>query len=149
VALFGSVRGEIDTAPLHAALAAGGATLAYPRVVAGTRMLAFHAVADADALRPSRALGVPEPPADAAAVALADIRVFIVPGLAFDASGARIGWGRGHYDHTLAAAPRALRVGYAFELQILQAVPAGAGDERMDVLCTEAGARAALHGRSR
>lgn len=149
VALFGSTRGEIDTAPVHAALVARGATVAYPRVVAGTPRLAFHAVRDLAALRPGERLGVPEPPADAPELRLEDIRVFIVPGLAFDPTGARVGWGRGHYDHTLAAAPRALRVGYAFEFQIVAAVPAGAGDERMDVLCTEAGARAAIEGRQR
>ncbi len=149
VALFGSTRGEIDTTPVAAALRGRGATLAYPRVVPGTPRLAFHSVPDPSALQRSRSLGVPEPPADAPPVHLDNIQVFIVPGLAFDPTGARVGWGRGHYDHTLAAAPRALRVGYAFEFQIVAAVPAGAGDERMDVLCTEAGARAAIEGRQR
>jgi 5-formyltetrahydrofolate cyclo-ligase len=149
VALFGSIRTEIDTAPAHAALQAKGITLAYPRVVPGTARLAFHAVTDAGEMRRSETLGVPEPSAGAPAVRLEDIRVFIVPGLAFDPFGARVGWGRGHYDQTLAAAPRALRVGYAFDFQIVAAVPAGAGDERMDVLCTESGARAVLEGRPR
>lgn len=147
IALYGATRDETDTAPLHDALA--DKIIVYPRVVLDTPLLSFFAVTDRNVLLPSETLGVLEPPPAAPPVALVDIQIFVVPGLAFDAHGARVGWGRGHYDHTLAAAPQALRVGYAFEIQIAPAVPTTTGDELMDLLCTDAGIRAATPGRLR
>ena len=147
IALYGASRDETDTAALHDALA--DKILVYPRVVPDTPLLSFFAVTDRNALFRSETLGVLEPPPAALPVALIDIQIFVVPGLAFDAHGARVGWGRGHYDHTLAAAPQALRVGYAFEFQIAPAVPTTSGDEHMDLLCTDAGIRAANPGRLR
>ncbi|HLK12053.1 MAG TPA: 5-formyltetrahydrofolate cyclo-ligase [Candidatus Binatia bacterium] len=64
--------------------------------------------------------------------------VFVVPGVAFDARGARLGRGRGWYDRALVRHPRALRVGLAFELQVVEAVPEEAWDVRMDAVATEA-----------
>jgi 5-formyltetrahydrofolate cyclo-ligase len=139
VALFAPVRNEIDTRPLHTALAARGVEVAYPRIVDGGP-LAFAAVDAPDALAPGR-FGIPEPAPDARAVAATDLDVLVVPGLAFDPMGERLGWGHGHYDRTLQRAPAALRVGYAYDFQIVPVVPAGADDERMDVVASESGAR--------
>ncbi len=139
VALYAAMRNEIDTQPLAAQLRARGARICYPRVVAGQRHLDFHA-ADEAALAPGR-IGIPEPPAELPTVPLTEIDLFVVPGLAFDLHGARLGWGRGHYDNTLAAAPQALRVGLAHAFQILTDVPAHAGDVHMDWLLTDQAAR--------
>ncbi len=122
-------------------MVARGITVVLPRVVPGPREpLHFHRTDGDDALV-NGPMGLLEPPSDAPEVPLSLIDLFIVPGLAFDARGARIGYGRGHFDATLAAASGALRVAYAFELQIVPAVPESAGDERVDVIVTEAGAR--------
>jgi 5-formyltetrahydrofolate cyclo-ligase len=107
----------------------------YPRVVEGNRVLAFH-----EAMRDELALarfGLREPQARTAEVALEDISVFFVPGLAFDREGGRIGWGRGHYDATFAARPDALRVGLAFECQIVERVPREAHDTLVNIIITE------------
>lgn len=64
--------------------------------------------------------------------------VFVVPGVAFDARGARLGRGRGWYDRALAHYPRGLRIGLAFELQLVDAVPEAAWDVRVDAVATEA-----------
>jgi 5-formyltetrahydrofolate cyclo-ligase len=140
VTVYSSFRGEIDTAPLVARLRARGVRVAYPRVVPDERRLEFHLVANESQLVRGT-LGIPEPPVDLPLVDPADIGIFVVPGLAFDESGGRLGWGRGHYDNTLAAAPWALRVGYTHSFQVVSSVPAGAGDERMDWLVTESEAR--------
>ena len=144
VAMYRAIRKELDAAPLEQALVARGITVVLPRVIAGHgELLHFHRTDGeaADAQLVSGPMGLLEPPSDAPAVPLSTIDVFILPGLAFDTRGARLGWGRGHFDATLAAAPGALRVGYAFELQIVPAVPESAGDERVDVLVTEMGVR--------
>ncbi|HEX5061643.1 MAG TPA: 5-formyltetrahydrofolate cyclo-ligase, partial [Kofleriaceae bacterium] len=70
---------------------------------------------------------------------LSEIAAVFVPGLAFDRAGGRIGWGRGYYDVTLAAAsPAALRIGLAFECQIIEHVPREPHDAALHYVVTEA-----------
>jgi 5-formyltetrahydrofolate cyclo-ligase len=130
----------------------GVARSAAPRLPGGApaamRRTISILVDDVEDLRPSR-LGIPQPDPSTPVVPLDSIDVFLVPGLAFDLEGERLGWGRGHYDRTLVRAPEALRVGYAFELQVVDRVPVGADDQRIDVLVTETGARQAPPRRSR
>lgn len=68
-----------------------------------------------------------------------DVDVVLVPGVAFDAAGRRLGYGGGFYDSFLAAVPRrARRVGLCFEVQVVDEVPADPEDETVDVVITEA-----------
>jgi 5-formyltetrahydrofolate cyclo-ligase len=139
VAAYVAMKGELDAWPLGDALAARGALLVLPRVVdpGPGGVLTFHR---ADSPLVASKFGVLEPAADAPVVPLDDIDVFLVPGLCFDGRGARIGWGRGHYDATLACAPAARRLGVAYSFQIVPAAPESSGDERMDGILTETGA---------
>ena len=75
-------------------------------------------------------------PAGAKPARTSDLRVVVVPGLAFDASGGRLGHGAGHFDRLLAKGD-ALRVGLCFENRLVKAVPMEAHDIRMDVVITE------------
>lgn len=140
VALYASMRDELDTGPLATALLAAGATLAFPRVVLRQRHLAFHRVASDSDLRIST-FQIPEPDPTAPRVPIGHIALFIVPGLAFDAQGNRLGWGQGHYDITLSENPEALRVGLAYETQIIETVPTGPHDLPMHMVVTDAGVR--------
>jgi 5-formyltetrahydrofolate cyclo-ligase len=70
--------------------------------------------------------------------------VLVVPLLAFDARGYRIGYGAGFYDRTLAklrAARNVLAVGFAFAGQEFETVPHDENDQRLDWIVTEIGAR--------
>ena len=69
--------------------------------------------------------------------------VVIAPGVAFDAEGWRLGWGGGHYDRAFPpeAAEAPLLFGLAFELQVVESVPHGSRDRRMDAIVTERGIR--------
>jgi 5-formyltetrahydrofolate cyclo-ligase len=140
VALFSAVGSELDAGPVARVLRARGVELAYPRVLAGVGLLEFHLVAGDDQLAPG-AFGIPEPAAGAPLAPVGSIDVFVVPGLAFDAGGGRVGWGRGYYDRTLAAAPDRLRVGYCFDCQLVARVPRDRDDLPMHVIVTESGAR--------
>lgn len=140
VALYASMRDELDTGPLATALLTAGAALAYPRVVPGQRQLAFHRVSSSAELGLST-FQIPEPDPAAPRVPVDHIALFIVPGLAFDARGNRLGWGQGHYDITLSQNPEALRVGFAFEKQIIDTVPTGPHDLPMHMIVTDAGVR--------
>jgi 5-formyltetrahydrofolate cyclo-ligase len=121
IAAFVGVRGEPDTWGLLAATLAERKRLWLPRMEAGE--IAFVPVNDLRELAPAKfGLLEPRPRAGQATLATptpaAGIDVVLVPGLGFNSSGGRLGWGKGHYDRALApvhhaAAP--LRVGLCFE----------------------------------
>jgi len=69
-----------------------------------------------------------------------DLRVVMVPGVAFDTQGGRLGHGQGHFDRLLAGSS-ALRVGLCYENRLLEAVPMEPHDIRMDVVVTEVRSR--------
>ena len=133
VAMYAAAHGELDPSAAGAELAARGITLVYPRVVDRTR-LAFQT----GALRPS-AFGLLEPAADSPEIPLDQIDVMVIPGLAFDRTGTRLGWGKGYYDRALAAT-RAVRIGYCFAVQVVRHVPREPYDIPMHHLVTEDGA---------
>ena len=80
----------------------------------------------------------PREPARRVPIDPADVDVVVTPGLAFDRTGHRLGYGGGHYDRYLTRLrPRALRVGVAFSVQLVEVVPAGPEDQRVHVVVTE------------
>jgi len=125
---------------LSAALAAGKRVLV-PYCV-GDDLGLFH-LHHLDELEP-RTFGILEPrePLRALAdraIALEAVDLVVVPGVAFDPSGARLGWGHGYYDRLLREAPRsACLVGLAYECQIFPALPVEPHDVRMDLVISEA-----------
>ena len=136
VALYLATPGECATASLAQALLAAGKDVCFPAVVAGEHPLRF--------LRPNGpfargALGIDEHADVAGArVALGEIDLFVLPARAVDASGHRLGRGKGYYDATLAAAgPRAARVALVFDAQVVPEVPAADHDQRVHHVCTE------------
>src|ERR1700741_4889796 len=95
---FWPIGDEADPLPLLGTLRARGHAIALPRVAGGKRTpLAFHIYGDNDALVPGR-MGLSEPGADWITAIPA---IVIVPLLAFDARGHRLGYGAGYYDATL------------------------------------------------
>lgn len=134
VALYLPLRGEIDTHPLIEGLRARGRLPVFPRVVPGSRILAFSPVHDPAQLQRGP-LGLREPPAGDE-IPLSEIDVFVVPGVAFDSAGRRLGRGGGYYDATLASAPKALRLALCLEAQLVPTVPVDATDEPVDWIVT-------------
>jgi 5-formyltetrahydrofolate cyclo-ligase len=137
---FASFGSEVETrAFLHRVLASGRA-LALPRVDRGARRLVLHWVASLDTeLRPGP-WGIPEPdPARCRLAAPPEIDFVLVPGVAFDPDGGRLGYGAGYYDRLLAAWPLPLPplVAAALQIQIVPVVPVLAGDHRVDIVVTE------------
>jgi 5-formyltetrahydrofolate cyclo-ligase len=139
IALYAAKGSEVDTARLDALARTAGFAVAYPRITPNddSRALAFHLVEPRELI--AARFGLREPHAiDHATVPTADLAAFVIPGLAFDRNGGRIGWGRGHYDATLAAAdPRALRIGLAFDCQLVDAVPRDPHDAALQLIITE------------
>jgi 5-formyltetrahydrofolate cyclo-ligase len=133
---FMPLKSEINPLPLLRKLADAGAQLALP-VVAGQGLpLTMRAYAFGDTLA-SGVWGIREPKPEAPEV-FPDI--LIVPLLAFDRRGHRLGYGAGYYDMTitaLRARKRVAAVGIAFAQQEIAEVPVTARDARLDLVLTE------------
>lgn len=126
---------ELDPRPLMNHLAARGCTLCLPVVVERDAALQFRTWAPGDPLVDS-VFGTQVPTVDSPTV-VPDI--LLVPLLAFDSAGYRLGYGGGYYDRTLAALESAapLTIGLAFALQEVSQVPRDAYDRRLDWIVTE------------
>jgi 5-formyltetrahydrofolate cyclo-ligase len=133
---FMPLNDEINPLPLMHRLADAGAKLALPAVAGRGKPLVMRAFAFGDPL--TRGVwGIREPTADAPE-ALPD--VLLVPLLAFDRGGHRVGYGAGYYDltiHALRARKSVLAVGLAFAAQEIAQVPATVHDARLDLVLTE------------
>jgi 5-formyltetrahydrofolate cyclo-ligase len=137
VALYAALADEVPSRPLFEALVAAGKSCLFPRAQ-GPHALAFARVTDWSELRPGR-YGVLEPPAGAQAVALSEGDLVLVPGVAFDRAGHRLGRGGGFYDRAFpAGAPGGPRLwGIAYGFQLVDAVPHGPRDGRVEAVVTE------------
>jgi 5-formyltetrahydrofolate cyclo-ligase len=136
-ALFASLRSEVSTRPLFDAIRRSGGVPLMPRVQ--RCRLEFVAVRDWADLR-SGALGVLQPFAGRGAQRLVPGDVVVLPGLAFDRMGRRLGRGQGFYDRTFGTvAPTPLRIGVCYEFQLVDRVPHGSHDRRVDAIVTERG----------
>jgi 5-formyltetrahydrofolate cyclo-ligase len=132
-------RSEWETRPLFAAALALGKTAVAPRVNPASRMLDLYAIADLERDVASGYQGIAEPLAHCRSIAPSAVDWVLVPGVAFDARGYRIGYGGGYYDRLLPTLrDDARRIAGAFELQIVERVPAAAHDLRVDAIVTEA-----------
>lgn len=135
---YAAFRDEADPKLLLLTLAARGHPLALPVITAKGEALRFHRWQPSDALV-THAYGVQEPQATAEIV-IPD--VLLVPLLAFDAAGHRLGYGGGYYDRTLAllrAQKSVTAIGIAYAGQRIAAVPHDAHDQRLDGVLTEDG----------
>ncbi|MBP9088321.1 MAG: 5-formyltetrahydrofolate cyclo-ligase [Kofleriaceae bacterium] len=135
VTLYAAKGSEVATSELDQAARTQGLVVGYPRVMPGTRVLKFFAVEIA-MLEPSQ-FGLREPTITSTELQLADIAVMVIPALAVDATGARIGWGRGYYDSTLPLATHALRVAAVFDCQWVDEVPRAPHDSNVNLIITE------------
>ena len=133
------LAGELDPRPAMRRLGASGHALALPRMRGAGEPLAFHVWREGDALIRA-AFGVMEPDPSRPQV---EPDLLLVPLLAFDAGGRRLGWGKGYYDRTLARLrtrrPEVLAIGVAFAAQQVDQVPAGPADQALDLVVTELG----------
>jgi len=131
-------RNEWDTGILVRAALHAGKTVTAPRVDNASRMLEPFAIADPDRDVVLSAKGIPEPSPACPPISLDAIEFIVIPGIAFDLDGRRLGYGGGYYDRLLPLlSPRAARVAGAFDIQVVPQVPAGPNDIGIDAIVTE------------
>jgi 5-formyltetrahydrofolate cyclo-ligase len=140
VGAYHALPSEADPALLLAALVKEGCHIAFPRIAARDRPLDFHRVPDGEVLKKG-AHGIHEPEAHWPSVTP---DILLVPLLAFDASGHRLGYGGGFYDRTLfayrsRAVSRIRAIGVAYAAQEMESLPVEAHDMKLDGILTENG----------
>ena len=133
---FMPMKTEINPLPLMKTLAEAGAQLALPKIAGRGRPLVMRAWTWGAPLDTGQ-WGIREPKAEYPEV---DPDILLVPLLAFDRAGQRIGYGAGYYDMTIArlrSLKKVTAVGIAFAMQEVTAVPAMERDEPLDFVLTE------------
>jgi 5-formyltetrahydrofolate cyclo-ligase len=155
LAIYSSFRNEVVTEDILAAAVEDGRKVFFPRVTtrppsiaggdgggkgddleAGGPHLEFYRVDHAGELSPG-SFEILEPSAKGLMAAPLDLGVMVVPGVAFDREGARIGFGKGYYDRALSGVTCPI-VGLAFESQIYDgSIPVEPHDVRMTAIVTE------------
>lgn len=131
-ALYVSTGGEASTRAILAACFAEGRAVALPRVDGGE--IRLHLVKSFAELVPGK-FGIEEPRADLPEVADTEPDLFLVPGVAFDLRGHRIGYGKGFYDRLLART-RAPVVALAYRFQLVHRIPDESHDRPVHHLLT-------------
>jgi len=135
--VYVSTGNEVDTHGLIRQLLAMGRHVCVPRFEPATQRYVASELRDFDADLAAGKFGILEPRREAIRPAAADqIGAAVVPGLAFDETGHRLGRGKGYFDRLLQEV-RGTRIAMAFDFQLLSEVPAEAHDARMDFVVTE------------
>lgn len=139
VALYRTNGSELDTTPLIDALLDAHREVFLPVVTSGTALKLVRVLADSPMRRGRHGIVAP---AAGTSIRLGELDLVVVPLLAFDARGHRLGSGAGYYDRLLAR-PRPFRrplvVGYAYAAQERARLPDDPWDRKLDALVTERG----------
>lgn len=134
VALYAATPDEVATDAVFTAAMTAGKVVCFPKVVPEVRQLALYTVTTLATLRPGYR-GIREPD-DGVPVSPDQCDLVMVPGVAFDMAGHRIGRGGGYYDAFLAPI-KACRMALAFECQLVECVPQERHDQSVDLIVTE------------
>jgi 5-formyltetrahydrofolate cyclo-ligase len=137
VMFYVDMRNEVMTKAAINKAIAEGKRVVVPRVKKGYGLLAIE-IQSLEELSPGT-FGVMEPP-EKEEIVLKDIDVVVVPGVAFDRNGYRIGYGAGYYDNFLPKLKSdAKNIAVAFEMQLRDLIPVESHDVKMDMIITEQG----------
>jgi 5-formyltetrahydrofolate cyclo-ligase len=136
--LYAALPGEVPTAGIAEEARRRGIHVTYPRCVPGARMLTLHRVeGGVDLLEPG-AYGIREPHPSCALAEVEEIDAALIPALAWDRAGTRLGRGAGYYDRLLAHPRwRAARVGAYWSAQEEERLPRDEWDVALQVVVTE------------
>jgi 5-formyltetrahydrofolate cyclo-ligase len=135
VLLFAPLPDELDVWPLAELALMAGKVLALPAFVPGKNSYVARRIVDLNKEVVAGKFGIREPAAACADIPLNQLDLVLVPGIAFDARGGRLGRGKGFYDRLLAGV-RGAKCGVAFDEQLVDAVPVGPHDIRLNCILT-------------
>ncbi len=136
IALYSPIKNEVKTEAIFKTAKQCGKEVYFPRVQ--NSILEFHKVDDLGELMPGK-FGIAEPSFYSTNIRVKYLDMIIVPGVAFDLLGRRLGYGKGYYDRSLIDVENERVLGLAFSFQVLSRIPAELGDKRVGMLITENG----------
>lgn len=137
VLLYAWLPEEVPTDAIAAEARRRGVVVTYPRCLPETREMVLHRVGSEEEFE-AGSYGLREPAASCPVLSLEEVDVALVPGLAWDRSGRRLGRGAGYYDRLFARPGwRAFRCGLFFASQELPSLPADPWDVPLDAVVTE------------
>lgn len=143
VLLYWAFRGEVSTVPLAEAARVAGKRLALPRVRRRPKGLDLHLWSGDPAALVAGSYGIAEPDPAWPLADPSQIDLVVVPGVAFDRRGARLGYGGGYYDRTLplvkAANKNGVAVGLCYGFQLVERLEVEPHDQFVDAVATEHG----------
>ena len=132
---YSAIRKELDPSELLRMAAEHGKRVGLPRVDGG--VLSLHEYKPGDQLEES-GWGILEPLSAAPGIAAESVDLVVVPALALDSAGHRIGYGRGFYDRLLPLMASAFRVGVAYDFQLVPEIPHEPHDVVMHCVVSDA-----------
>ena len=135
---YSPIKKEVETRNIHSASTRERKRVGYPISITGAKKLLYYCVSDLDELH-AGVYGILEPPEiDENLLPVEELNIVIIPGIAFDTSGYRLGYGGGYYDRLLSEQVfRAITVALAFEIQIVDTLPYEPHDTRVNLVITE------------
>ena len=136
VAAYVAIGSEADPAGFMRTAHRDGKRVAVPRVEPDGTLSLHLWTPESPLVEGPLGLREPRPGAE---VMPREVQLVIVPGMAFDMAGGRLGRGKAYYDKLLLRTGPAVRVGLAFYVQLIEAVPMEAHDVPMDLIATEQG----------
>lgn len=131
---FSPIRREVRTAPIVEAAWSASKRVALPRVFEGG--LALHRI-EPETVLTEGAFGVAEPEPEVPTVAPEEVGLALVPALAVDPCGHRIGYGGGYYDRLLPSLSKAATCAVAFDFQLIGEIPRLEHDASVDIVVTD------------
>lgn len=133
--VYSPINLEVDTGLIVSSALASGKRVAFP-VVAGHELV-FREVTDLSQLRKG-AFGILEPGEEGRPFMLEEADLLILPGVAFDLKGHRIGYGKGYYDKTIHSLEGSGKIiGICFDFQLVDEILGESHDVKMDLIITE------------
>jgi 5-formyltetrahydrofolate cyclo-ligase len=139
ILFYVSVRSEVDTRAMISESMRMGKKVAVPITEAETRSLSISELDETNKDMEPGAFEIPEP-SYPIIISPESIDLMVIPGVAFDRSGNRIGYGMGFYDRFLSDLRKDIpRIALAYGFQIVSGIPGYSGDVRMHKIVTESG----------
>lgn len=136
IALYSPIRGEVKTDSIFFKALELGKEVYFPKVSGSS--LSFHRVFGLDELTPGK-FGVPEPDSGAPRVQPGELDLLLLPGVAFDSAGSRLGYGKGFYDRFAHSIPLQRRIGISYKFQLQKSIPTQCHDINVGTLVHEQG----------
>ena len=138
VLFYASFRSEVETSGMIKESIGSGKRVLLPKVDRENKMLRLYEIKDISELFPGY-MGIPEPSLTNELMASPeDVDLVIIPGVAYDYTGNRLGYGAGYYDRLLSETKKKLLVvAPAFEEQIVDMIPAEEHDVKVDIIVTD------------